>query len=66
MVYVHTAAELLLGVSFIVTVVFAAIAFVSHHSSVVAEVGAVAFVCSLVAVLLDWTTAPDDDQRGWD
>lgn len=66
MTYIHTGAELLLGISFIVTVVFAALGVVEHHRSIVAEVAAIAFICSLAAVLLDWVTATDEDPRGWD
>ena len=52
-----TAAELLLGLSFIVTVVFAGYGAATGQTSGVAQLGAVVFLVTLTVVLVNWFTA---------
>ena len=51
-----TAAELLLGLSFIVTTAFAGWGAATGHTSPVAQLGAVVFVVTLTVVLVNWFT----------
>ena len=51
-----TAAELLLGLSFIVTMAFAGWGAATGHTSPVAQLGAVVFVVTLTVVLVNWFT----------
>lgn len=51
-----TAAELLLGLSFVVTVAFAGWGAATGHTSPVAQLGAVVFLVTLTVVLVNWFT----------
>ena len=68
--FLRTGAELLLGISFITAMAFGGFGAVVHHTSIVAELAAIAFFCSLVCVLVNWFTAVEDDgardHKGWD
>ncbi|MFJ3384297.1 MULTISPECIES: hypothetical protein [unclassified Curtobacterium] len=61
---VRTGAELLLGLSFFVTVGFAGYGAATGHTSLVAQLGAIAFLTTLTCVLVAWFSgagAPDED-----
>lgn len=54
-----TIAELLLGLSFFVTVGFAGYGAASGHTSGVAQFGAVVFLVTLTVVVVQWFVAVD-------
>jgi hypothetical protein len=62
----RTGAELLLGVSFFVAVAFGAAGVRAGHTSIVAELAAIAFLASLTCVLVNWFTAAPEEPRGWE
>ncbi|MFZ7086760.1 hypothetical protein [Curtobacterium sp. RRHDQ10] len=68
MTWLRAGAELTLGLSFFVTMAFGAIGAVQGETSIVAQLSAIAFVCSLLCVLVNWFTAPatDEHRRGWE
>jgi hypothetical protein len=53
---VRTAAELLLGLTFLVTVGFGGFGAATGHVSLVAQLGAIAFLTTLTCVLVSWFT----------
>ncbi|WIB60822.1 hypothetical protein DEJ13_03035 [Curtobacterium sp. MCLR17_007] len=54
-----TVAELLLGLSFFVTVGFAGLGAATGHTSAVAQLGAVVFLVTLTVVVVRWFVAVD-------
>jgi hypothetical protein len=68
--FLRTGAELLLGISFITAMAFGGFGAVVHQTSVVAELAAIVFCCSLVCVLVNWFTVSEDEgargHKGWD
>ncbi|MCJ1715696.1 hypothetical protein ACLBWP_09970 [Microbacterium sp. M1A1_1b] len=54
-----TVAELLLGLSFFVTVGFAGYGAATGHTSAVAQLGAVVFLVTLTVVVVRWFVAVD-------
>lgn len=68
MTWLRAGTELLLGLSFLVTVGFGFAGVVAGETSIVAQLSAIVFVCSLAAVLVNWFTATTDDshRRGWE
>jgi len=68
MTFLRAGAELLLGLSFIVATAFGGYAAITQHPSIVAQLAAITFMCSLVCVLVNWFTAPatDEHRLGWE
>ena len=59
----RTAAELLLGLSFLATVAFGGFAALAGERSVVAQVAAVVFLVTLTCVLVSWFRGVEADDR---
>lgn len=63
---VRTAAELLLGLSFFVTMAFGGYGAATAHTSIVAGLSAIVFLTTLTCVLVSWFSGagdPAEDDR---